>query len=158
MRQLIFSVTIITGMLVFAGCGGQNLPKDLPPLYRQSIIITQEGKPFAGVSVVLHPIEESKWNAGSATDANGTAEIRTHGLYRGVAAGKYKVTLGREEVESKSLGIRGTSEIFQDTYYSLVELKYLDPETTPLEIEITKKNAPVTFEIGPPVRVVIGTN
>jgi hypothetical protein len=158
MRLLTFAVVAATCVLVFLGCGRQNLPKDLPPLYRQGITITQEGQPLAWVGVGLHPVEESKWNAGSVTDASGTAEMRTHGRYRGVPAGKYKVTLSKEDSESKSLGIRNGTEAFQDIYYSLVELKYLQPETTPLEIEITKKNAPVTFEIGPPVRVFIGTN
>ena len=157
MRRLIFTATIIS-VLTLIGCGRQDLPKDLPPLYPQSIHITQEGKPFSGVSVALHPVEASKWNAGSVTNAQGAAELRTHGLYRGVAAGKYKVTLCREEVETKSIGIRNGVEAFQDTYYSLVESKYLQPDTTPLEIEVTKKNAPVTFDIGPPVRIFFSKN
>ena len=156
MRQLIFTVTITSCMLMFVGCGGRNLPKDLPPLYRQSIVITQDGEPFANVSVGVIPVDESKWNAAGATDANGVAEMYTHGLYRGVAAGKHKVTLSKQMTETKFLGFkRDGEEVVEETVYSPFALKYLDSKTTPLEIEVSKKNAKVTFDVGPAVRVVI---
>ena len=155
MRHLIYTTTIIS-MLIFVGCGRQDVPKDLPPTFPQRIIIMQEGNPVADVVVGLHPIEESKWNASALTNASGVAEMRTHGMYRGVVEGKYKVTLSKEDAESREAGRRPDGmSITETTFYSLVELKYTQADTTPLEIEVTRRNDPVTFDIGPAVRELI---
>jgi len=154
MKHLIFVSTVVA-VLIFAGCGGQKFPSDMPPIYPQRIIVTQGGAPLAGIIVGLHPVEESKWNAAGLTDANGVADIFTHGMYRGAVEGKYKVTLFREQHESRVLRTTPDGiDITETTIYSLVELKYTQPGTTPLEIEVTRRNTVVTFDIEPVAPIV----
>lgn len=147
-------VLLSVGVIFFAsGCNRQPQPNDLPKLYRRSIKLVQENKPLADASVFLAPLDDSKWNAGGSTDASGVATLYTHGLYQGVPAGKYKVIIDKNEIEVNShFVLDGGQKKFQDTTYSLVDLKYTKRDVTPLELEVSGKNETPVFDLGPAVR------
>lgn len=139
------------------GCSGQKTPDDLPKLYPQKIVLTQEGKPLADAEVYLAPEEGSKWNGGGSTDDSGTAEIFTQGRYKGLASGKYKVVVTKTEIETNFNPQRGVSEgskevQSKDTVYTLVETKYRDEKTTPLEITVADRKGEHALDAGKVVR------
>ena len=79
-----------------SGCGGQKLPADLPRLYPTTIVILQDGTPLAGAAITLINAdpEVTRYSGSSATtDASGRAVMFTEGMYQGLPAGTYKVTV-----------------------------------------------------------------
>jgi hypothetical protein len=122
------------------------------------VTILQNDKPLADATVFFIPTDGSKWNAGATTNSSGAAELYTQGMYRGIAAGTYKVTVNKTEFENKVDPTRKDSEggaLTTTIFYSLVELKYTDQTSTDLEVVITPHNEPVVLEIGSSVRQVL---
>ncbi|MDR1924806.1 MAG: hypothetical protein LBQ66_10570, partial [Planctomycetaceae bacterium] len=97
MLQKMF-VILFVPVLCCVGCSGQKLPPDLPKLYSCKITITQGGKPLANANVFLAPANGSKWNASGSTNQQGTVELWTQGMYRGVAEGNFKVVVTKQEI------------------------------------------------------------
>lgn len=156
----ILSVFIVLGL--FVGCNEQKLPPDIPKLSPCKITITQGGSPLAGASVFLEPVDAAnkKWNASGSTDASGTAEMRTQGMYAGAVAGKHKVVVSKMETIPVPQPARGTPEYdaimrgggAQDDVYALVDEKFGSTESSTLEIEVgTVKSH--TLDVGVAVRV-----
>lgn len=108
--------------------------------------------------VFLWPSDGSKWNAGGTTDANGVAALYTHGMYKGITEGTYKLSIKKTILEtirknsSASASEDESSTI--DNFYTLVDLKYTDMQNTPLEIKVTPKKEDL-FDLGPAVREII---
>ena len=143
-------------LCINGGCRRQSLPPDLPKLYPRSITIHQDGVPLANAVIFLITIDESKWNAGGVTNSSGMAALYTHGLYRGVPAGTYKIIVHKAVYENEILSppdITENSPEFtsKTTGYSLVDLKYTDRQTTDIEITISPKNEKYVIDLGPPV-------
>jgi len=156
-REFLFCLLFV-GLFCIPACNRQPLPNDLPKLYRRSVKVTQGGRPLADAVVFFAPTDNSKWNAGGSTNSSGVAELHTQGMYRGIAAGTYKVTVNKTEFEDKVDPTRRNSEggaLTTTIFHSLVELKYTDQNTTDLEVVITPKNEPIVLDLGSPVRQVL---
>jgi hypothetical protein len=159
-RELTLLVLLLLWMfLVLSGCSQTEYPKDLPRLYAGTITITQQNVPLANASVFLTPTDGSQWNAGGTTNTNGKAILYTHGRYKGVVAGTYKVTIdkyeiGHEKPNAETIYAKTGNYPVPDAY-SFVELQYTDSNKTPLEIIISEKNQSFSFDVGPSVRVLL---
>ncbi len=82
----------------------------MPELYSITLQFTQAGAPLSGAAVQLIPLDPTnKWTCGGGTDASGTCVVHTHGVYRGVAAGKYKICVSKTETEGKA----GETDMFK---------------------------------------------
>jgi hypothetical protein len=124
----------------------------MPPLYSVTLEFLQDGQPLADASVILHPEEASgKWFAGGTTDSQGKIKPATQGRYDGVAAGKYKVTVSKIEIDEKSIKIIGEGLQTYDSYH-LVEPKFAEIAQTPLTLEVSKKGENFSFDAGAAVR------
>jgi hypothetical protein len=121
------------GFLALAGCGGG------PKLVPASGTVTLDGHPLSHCSVSLIP-DTAKGNKGSLScmgrlNAQGQFNIRTVGVTSseggmGAPLGWYKVTLrtGPQDPELK------------------VDLKYLDPGTTPISFEVVENPPPGHYD------------
>ncbi|MDR1268233.1 MAG: DUF4198 domain-containing protein [Planctomycetaceae bacterium] len=164
----IWSVVIL--LFSFSGCGGKKLPSDLPRLNPVSITIIQDGKPLAEASVTLTQLNgAAKWSAISNTNANGVANnFSTNGMYKGVAAGTFKVCIRKVEREREKFDIPPEPTEPAEKYawrqkyidrapppkeYDLIEKKYSDLKTTPLEIEVIAGKNEFSFDVGKSVRI-----
>jgi hypothetical protein len=157
-------ITIFIFLLNFGiltGCGGPLKPEGLPALYPVTLVVTQDGKPVADMMISLRSTDPSiTWAIGSRTDENGHAPIRTHGEFTGVPIGKYKVVFAKlenegyeEYVAAKNRYDETAAAKIDVKFFSCVEEKYMAPETTPIEIEITPQSKIIKIDAGSPVRI-----
>ncbi|MDR1957645.1 MAG: YbfJ family protein [Planctomycetaceae bacterium] len=140
-------------LLFVFGCG-QKLPDGMPKLIPVTITVTLEGQPLADADVRLSPLNSAnRWVSGSKTDAKGNAVIRTHGEYKGVPAGQYKVCVHKDLIEgdappsdierAQNPGLK----ITEQKVFRIIPVKYDEPGTTPLEIEVTESSNQMTLDI-----------
>lgn len=154
-------IMIVGIMVVNSGCWGKPRPDGLPPLYRCTVTLRQDGKLLDHAAVFLYPEDTGyTWTIGGVTDATGVAVIHTHAQYPGVPTGEYKVVVSKSESVSTQLSApppEGADETYstlgnEATLYSLVEIPYIEKETTPLRITIKKGSNAFEFDVGKPVR------
>jgi len=157
---------LILFFVAFVSCTQQSTPDGLPKLVPVTLTITQEGVPLADAMVSL--IDPNvPFMVGGTTDADGHVVLHTHGQYKGAPLGKFKVRVVKTDTDQRSHGpppdLRGPE---LDSWhkenaknanqpppktYSLVEKQYTDPNTTPLELDIT---GPLTqtLDVGKAIR------
>lgn len=84
-------------ILGFMGCGGDEVaPEVVPPLQPVSGVVTLDGEPAQGVSVVFVPSGTSTGNGATAmTDASGKYELLYRTGDKGIPAGDYKVLFSK---------------------------------------------------------------
>ncbi|MDR0336003.1 MAG: hypothetical protein LBI18_02835 [Planctomycetaceae bacterium] len=157
MKQLFFFFMI--GSIIVSGCRQETQPADFPKLYSCKITITQDNVPVENVQISLCDNQISnKWSIGGTTNISGTAVIQTHGQFSGVPSGKFKVVLSKTESEDGTTVNESTRRKPETVrVYSLIDKKYLDESTTPLEINVENKSVTKKFEVGTPNRILIQT-
>ena len=163
MKKLLILLSLIT----LLGCTRQSVPDGLPKLVPVTLTITQEGTPLAGAIVsVVDPGGGIQFMVGGTTDVNGSVVLHTHGLYKGAPLGKFKVRVVKTEADQPPADLPpppplGTKEF--EAYrkqldklktYMLVEKRYTQLNTTPLELEITGPLT-TTLDVGKAVRDVL---
>ncbi len=158
-RTFAFSIAISLA-LVSLGCG-QKKPDGMPSLEPATLKVVQDGAPCAGANVNLKALDSSnKWTCGGTTDETGVVTLKTHGQYKGVPVGKYKVavskTVGEGTPPPPSPIDEESARVFREyqesgaTYeeFAVVDKQYMLIETTPLEIEIVKGKNELTVDVG----------
>jgi hypothetical protein len=149
------------GLLFFIlGCGDSR-PEGMPDLHPVTLEFTQRGTPLTGATVILTPMDPSaRWVSGGSTGTNGKAQLRTHGEYDGVPAGKYKVcvakieTQGQEGLMDMKQGLPPAGNPTTAKAFTLVDPQYRFPNKTPLEIEVPAAgNRYEPFDLGEAVRI-----
>jgi hypothetical protein len=151
-RYVVFLCLCVSFLL---GCHKSPRPEGLPDLHSCTITVTQNGNPVADVSVQLIAKEESVWPVTGTTDTSGNAVLVTYGQFRGVPIGDYIVVLSKRSTEPKTPAneyVSGVTEV-----YSLIDIKYTESETSPLEMSVKKRHNTMSFEIGSPVLVLVDT-
>jgi hypothetical protein len=82
----------------------------------------------------------------------------TLGQYPGAAAGKYKVTVSKDFVETLAPANYEPGSASDTKSYSLVDAKYQLPETTPITVDISSgENKPPAIDVGAAVRLAAPT-
>ena len=162
MRTVLFFTFSLT-LLFYSGCGGvggSGRPADMPATYPVGITVTQGGTALQEASVTLTAKTPAQYGVSSGqTDARGVAALRTYG-FDGVPEGQYTVTVSKQGVE----GAKEATDADGNTYqtggkvYGYVDSQYSKTDTSPLNIDVTKKGATETFEVGAPVHVFISDN
>ncbi|MDR2346077.1 MAG: hypothetical protein LBE18_08425 [Planctomycetaceae bacterium] len=161
-----FSVVAVLSFLMYASCGGESRPKEMPELYPSQITILQKGQKLEGASVILfnENSEQSRWIVGGVTDSNGICKLKTLGKFDGAPVGKYKVTVEKttttesetakkpqpsDPKELEEYYIKITNE---QKHYDHVDSKYKSSATTDLEIEIIAGKNEKNFDVGAAVQ------
>jgi hypothetical protein len=135
----------------------------LPKLTPVTLTITQEGQPLSGATVTLIAADQPQtWYPTGITNEKGNVELFTNGKYKGAPKGKYKVTVTKIHTEPSQFGTpleegqpgyeEWSAKVSQETRaaYSVVEKKFTDANTTPLEIEIPSRTS--SFDLGKTVK------
>jgi hypothetical protein len=158
--QQFFLLCLIASLVLLSGCG-PNLPDGMPRLYPVVITVTQEGQPLANCSVSLRYTDPSlgTWAIGGRTDAQGNAQLFTNG-FPGAPEGTFKVVLVKHEnigldarAEAEGRNDFAAARAIQVRLWSAIELRYNDPATTPLEVEITPSTRTLSVDAGPAVQI-----
>jgi hypothetical protein len=127
------------GMLFLAGCGPKRVPA--------GGTVELDGKPMECGMLYFNP-DESKGNTAAVSCTSpikdGRFELRTNGIERsdsgsGVPLGWYKVTV--------RVNTPGEKPIFAGQPAIQVAPKYLNPETTPLKIEVVENAEPGKYDL-----------
>lgn len=140
------------------GCGhSDDRPKNLPALFPIVVSVHQEGTPVAGAFVRLVPTDASMpWSCGATTDTSGRAVIKTIGKFTGAPEGDYKVAISKLEMPpvagSNMSNLNAPASPGQSDSFDLIDPKYSNPSTTPLETHVGRDNPKVEFNVGPAVR------
>jgi len=153
--------------LAVTGCNSDNKLEGMPDLIRNaSITVTQNQEPLPDAQVILSSADGSvTWTVGGTTDASGVAKLVTHGQYPGAPAGKFKVTVTKQERPVSKIDPTGKSpEEFaaeqaragEDlTAYDLVDRQFASASTTPALVELSAASPSATVDVGKSVRIKI---
>ncbi|MDO5553740.1 MAG: hypothetical protein Q4G68_08260 [Planctomycetia bacterium] len=161
MKRIQFSLYIMLMVVpsFFIACGGAKRPDGMPQLVPCQVTLTSQGQPVAGVSITLIPKQSGleRWSSAGLTDASGTAALVTYGQYKGVPSGEFKVVLGKTVTEGGENDTETTPLAKREAIstFSLVDVKYIQEATTPLELKVENRSVAESFEIGPEVKVLI---
>jgi hypothetical protein len=165
---VLWGVSIL--LLTFCvSCGGDLRPEGMPKLYPATVTVLQENKGLdnAIVTLINEDTTQSKWLVGGRTNSSGTCNILTQGKFNGAPLGKYKVLVTKtEKIESETAkkpvpqDDNAATEYYakihaEEKFYERVIEKYKEPETSDLEIEITKDKNEKTFDVGEAVKIEI---
>ncbi len=91
------------GLFIFSGCSKVKTPDGMPELISFDLVITQEGEPLCEADVYLKG-EGIPYTISGKTDSGGKAELKTEGKYPGIPAGKYTVSVKKEDVTPSQYG------------------------------------------------------
>lgn len=146
--------TVLCLILLASGCTSQRLPEGMPRLIPLTLSFVQQDKPLAEAVVSLVPEDpESRWSAGGTTDANGRLLPKTMGRYAGVAPGRYKVVVYKQEIDLTSEKTQLKDKIELHDVYYLVDPRFGDSGTTPLVLDTDQGGKSVSFDVGDSVRI-----
>jgi hypothetical protein len=128
----------VLGIVLLIGCRHQT-PDDLPQLYSCQVKILCKNEPVADASVCITS-PDTKWGAIGITGTDGNAIMKTNGIYAGVPAGTFKVSVTKYEVIDRGKDVPPEEKMLFDAAFAT-------EETTPLECSIERKNNLLTFEV-----------
>jgi hypothetical protein len=149
-------------LVCISGCSGEKRPDGLPTLYpAASIKVVQDGQPLEDAIVSLRPDDKSmKWGVGGRTNAQGVAQLWTHGKYKGAPAGTFKVIVTKnvnagekEYLEAMNRNDTNAAEAIKVQSFSCVEDKFGTESQTPLTVEITSSSKTLEVNAGPAVKI-----
>lgn len=133
----------------------------MPKLNPTTITVVQDGAPLADAMITLMSADgSSKWSSGGTTDASGVATMVTHGQYKGVPTGKYKVAVSKTVGEGTPPPPKPYDEesarVYQeyiDSGATYTEFFVVDPQfrlvdTTPLELEVVDGKNDLKVDVG----------
>ena len=94
MNGKMFTLALVVLIPVFGCHKLPERPEGMPELTPCKILVTFGGEKISGVGVLLQPKERNSalWPAGSTTDEQGTAVLKTAAYYEGVAPGEYFIS------------------------------------------------------------------
>ncbi len=148
---------LLTAVTAAVGCGGEKKPNGLPNLFPCTLTITQENSPLENATVLAIPDDSSldKWPISGTTDAAGIVSLITYGKFNGIPEGSYTILITKEEIVEKKIDRPDDSEHHQGPvkFYSLVDPKMGEKETSPFKITIEKKKNHFDLDAGKKIRL-----
>lgn len=140
-------------VLTLAACcvgtfGCSQAPDDGPEkLVPVSGIVSVDGDAAHGVGLSFQPVAGTPGTGGfAATDITGSFKVVHRSGEDGIEPGSYKVTASRFLTPDGSPVPTGESAMDHDAEETLPQ-RYLDPEQTPLHVEVTEGMGPLSLEI-----------
>ena len=153
---------LVAVVLLAIGCTPSDRPKDLPELVPCRLTLMMDGKPLDNALLLFYRTDkaemEKEWVSSAVTDANGMGQPKVIGKFPGLVAGAYKVTVRKVWMEPRNDLPPDIQDSLPDALeVDLVDKKYADKNTTPLEIVVVKgekNNFALTLD-APPATAVI---
>jgi hypothetical protein len=130
--------------LAFCGCG-DDLRQTTYPVSGE---VRLNGSPAKGITVVLRPVDKSKFKwqeiPQAITDESGKFSIHTYTSTDGAPAGEYLVGIALMDAVSEE----GEDQVRRDVNSPRFPTKYADPEKSGLRVKVdTKATALPPFEL-----------
>ena len=134
----------------------------MPKLYPAvRVKVVQDGQPLENAYVSLRSEDKSlSWGIGGKTDAQGVAQLWTHGKYKGAYAGTFKVVVTKEVNEGEKEYIDAMNQndakaaaAIKVQSFSFVEDKFGLESQTPLKIDIESSSKMIEVNVSPAVRI-----
>jgi hypothetical protein len=130
---------------LFLGCGGDNMQQ---PTYPASGMVTLDGRPVKGATIVFHAIDKAKFKwqelPQATSDENGKFSLFTYAANDGAPAAEYKVgiaMLGATDDE-------GGDQVKRDSSAQKIPAKYADSKTSGITATVNAKSTVIpTFEL-----------
>jgi hypothetical protein len=139
------------GMLVFlsgCGCSGgtDSWSKTQPDTVPAGGVVTLDGKPLSGASVVFAPVPPGKHSASGVTNSSGAFSVRAFPSKTGAVPGTYKVCILKQSADGA--GAAADPKTFGEDaahaeaspapvqFKSEVPTQYESPETSGLVVQI----------------------
>jgi hypothetical protein len=126
---------ILLLLLALCGCSESIQQKTYPVTGE----VRLDGKPAKGITVVLRPIDKSKFKweeiPQAITDDNGKFSIRTYLSDDGAPAGEYRVGIALMAPPSDE----GDDQVKRDANAPRFPIKYADPEKSGLQATVDPK-------------------
>jgi hypothetical protein len=135
---------VAAAMLLLAGCGGGE-GGDLPATVDANGVVTLDGTPVEGASVVFAPVAPGEYPAFAMSDGNGKFELKAFEAKGGAVPGSYKVQV------SKTVEVAGANknvDLGEDAEHAdqgeeanlmwenALPEKYANPDSSGLTVEI----------------------
>ncbi|MDO5554688.1 MAG: hypothetical protein Q4G68_13095 [Planctomycetia bacterium] len=163
MKCCIYVLAITCALSWLAGCNSAT-PDSVGKIYPVSLTLTQESKPLVGATVALISDDpNAQYTVGGASDEQGTVSIFTDGRYEGAKPGHYKVVVSKvetEEIPKAPLDLQSPEfDSWAQTYsnrsaksWTLVDHKFGNASTTPLEITVVAGKNEFPLDCGKQIR------
>lgn len=146
------------GFLLLLGCTSGAVA---PPTYRVEGVVTYDGSPVEGATVIFYPTDPKCLSASGVTDPGGNFEVTTYvsqGLdARGAMAGEYKITVTKLDSSSTAppptTGLPTPEQMISSTKLkmtapeSLLPEIYSKPTTSGLEVKVGESNEPLLLQL-----------
>ncbi len=125
-------------VVVLTGCGPGG-----PQLAPVEGVVTLDGTPLEGATVLFHPAEGGKPATGT-TDAQGKFTLITRNLGEGAQVGMNNVSVSKEK-KAETPANAEEGEIVDVVYET--PAKYASPKTSELTVDVQPGIPPVTLEL-----------
>jgi hypothetical protein len=140
------AASILVLLVAVSGCGGKNTPVNVEG------IVTLDGEPLAGATVVFTPIGEHGQSATALTESDGSFRLTNAKGEKGALPGEYKVLVslgeemkfaGGEHPDPSEIDKLMTAKMRKQKTSrgkkSPVPAKYANPEITPFKETVPPK-------------------
>jgi len=147
-----FILLIPAFLLLLAGCSGDGFPKTYPV----TGMVTHEGAPVEGATVVLVHSTPDGRSASGTTDAAGKFAVTTYfsptHQSAGALPGDYAITVSKKEAYQTTEGLKPEEEMALFTKFGppkdLLPKLYANPATSGLKVTVTIAPAePLALEL-----------
>lgn len=135
-----FVVLLIFAVLLFPGCDRGKIRG----LVQYQGIVTHNGKPIDEANIAFMSTGEGGRSAYASSDAQGRFIVTTLDLNNGIVKGQYAVTVVKNIF--KGMQQRGGG-VEVPVYDNPLPVKYQTAENTPFQIDVTKKDLEVKFDL-----------
>ena len=129
----------LAGLFLAAGCSGSD-DGDLPPRAAVSGIVTHNGQPVEGATVLFFPQGEHNHVATGLSNASGKYALQTFGTNDGAVPAKFAVTVRKTELiytgAAPVPGAADDAEVPPSVEKHMLPEKYGDASTSGLEATV----------------------
>lgn len=140
--------TTFAFLAMLLGCGGGvSKPDGIPPLTPMNVTVNYQGAPVEGATVIFAPLN-TRFAAVGLTNANGKAVMKTDGMYEGVVADEFKISIIKQEILASDMGTTPEDPKEYAAYMkklnslpkpkSLIPEKYASVGTSQLQLKVTE--------------------
>jgi len=134
----------VATLLAAAGCGSGR-PTTIPV----TGVVTLDGKPIAGASVMFEP-EAGGRPATGTTDSSGKFTLKTFEAGDGALPGKHRISVSKSEmtgVQADKEGLSGPADPGGPKEINYIPKKYANPKTSGLTAEVASGMKPVELTL-----------
>ncbi|GIX04409.1 MAG: hypothetical protein KatS3mg114_0278 [Planctomycetaceae bacterium] len=134
---------LVLMLWVLSGCGGDRWTRNLPDTVPAQGVVTLDGKPVDGASIVFVPADGGKYTANGLSRSDGSFALRAFPSKQGVVPGSYKIGVSKTVEQQMTLPqnfqagedaehAQKIVETNTTTWVNALPQKYASPETSGL--------------------------